>query len=225
LKDIGGGGDAVKGLSLPLGLLVVHPEKRGIRALGVAESFRLKGMGRSVLAGVVMRSDLVIDGLGFGYATIGGDDATEGVLRIYRALDRRDINVILLGGAVISYYNVIDVDRVYGETGVPTLSVTYRRSRGIGSIIKRRFPGSWQRKLELYKKLGRRRSILLKTGHLVYARPAGMSEREAKRVLDKFVREGGVPEPIRVARIAAKAALDSMGLWLSQQPPAAPAHP
>jgi endonuclease V-like protein UPF0215 family len=200
--------------------LVIHPEKKGIRALGVAESFRLGGMGRSVLAGVVMRSDLVIDGMGFGYATIGGDDATDGILRIYRALDRRDINVIMLGGAVISYYNVIDVDRIYGETGVPTLSITYRKSRGIGSIIRKRFPEGWQRKLELYRKLGRRRSIRLKTGHLVYARPAGMSEREAKRVLDKFVVEGGVPEPIRVARIAAKAALDSMGLWWAPPTPA-----
>ena len=42
-----------------------HAEKRGIRALGIAESFR-KTSAYSTLAGIVMRRDLEIDGMVFG---------------------------------------------------------------------------------------------------------------------------------------------------------------
>src|SRR2546430_16083129 len=53
----------------------LHLNKPGIRALGVAESFK-EGDLKSRLAGVVMRSGLVIDGFVLGAATLGGDDAT-----------------------------------------------------------------------------------------------------------------------------------------------------
>jgi len=55
--------------------LQVH--KKAVRALGVSESF-VKGISeKSVLAGVVMRADMAIDGFVFSKATVGGMDATE----------------------------------------------------------------------------------------------------------------------------------------------------
>ena len=39
----------------------LHLNKHGVRVLGVAESLR-EGEGASVVAGIVMRGDLVIDG-------------------------------------------------------------------------------------------------------------------------------------------------------------------
>ncbi|MEM4765961.1 MAG: DUF99 family protein, partial [Nitrososphaerota archaeon] len=61
-------------------------QKKGVRALGVAESFRKGIGGRAVLAGVVMRGDFVIDGVVFGECTVGGMDATDGILEMYRSL-------------------------------------------------------------------------------------------------------------------------------------------
>ena len=52
-----------------------------------------------------MRSDLIIDGFVFGSATLEGDDATDSILDMYRRLNRNDINVIIICGAVISLYN------------------------------------------------------------------------------------------------------------------------
>ncbi|MER3602057.1 MAG: DUF99 domain-containing protein [Nitrososphaerota archaeon] len=180
--------------------------KRAIRALGVAESYRRGGLGeRAVLAGVVMRSDLIIDGVAMGYATVGGDDATEAVVRLYRGLARNDINFLLLGGAIISYYNIIDVDRVAEACGRPVVALSYRPTRGIEEAIKRRFPQAWERKVELYRALGRRRRVPLKTGKAVYVRASGLSEASIKPLLDKFVLQGGVPEPVRVARLVARA--------------------
>ena len=67
--------------------------KRAIRTLGVAESFRKELGSSSVLAGVVMRADLVVDGVVLGRCTVGGMDATESILDMWRRLDRNDINI------------------------------------------------------------------------------------------------------------------------------------
>lgn len=65
----------------------LHLNKTGLRALGIAESF-MRTRPCSILAGVVMRADLRVDGLGYARATVGGDDATGAVLEIFRELER-----------------------------------------------------------------------------------------------------------------------------------------
>ena len=54
----------------------LHLEKKGIRGLAIAESFR-QDSEKSVLAGVIVSNDLVVDGFVLGNATIKGDDATD----------------------------------------------------------------------------------------------------------------------------------------------------
>lgn len=184
----------------------VHPFKKGIRVLGIAESFR-KGMDRSVLAGVVMRKDLIIDGVAFSRPKLGGDDATERVLELYKKLERKDINVIMLSGAIISLYNIIDLMHVYESLKIPLISLTYRESRGLEEVIRRRFPDAWARKVELYRRLGERESISLKTGKRIFIRRFGLEKEDAIEVIESFLLQGRYPEPVRVAGLLARAAL------------------
>jgi uncharacterized protein len=181
----------------------VHPNKRAIRVFGVAESFR-KGDRSSVLAGVVMRSDLVIDGFCFGRAEVGGDDATDSILAMYRLLKRGDVNVIMLSGCIISNYNIVDVDVMAEETARPVICLTYRESPGIEGAIRSRFEDA-EEKVARYRMLGERIRIVLRTGQAVYARLASISEPDARRVIESFTLQGGVPEPLRVARLIAHA--------------------
>ncbi|MGI0084194.1 MAG: DUF99 family protein, partial [Nitrososphaerales archaeon] len=92
----------------------LHLEKKAIRALGVAESFHAKDK-FSTLAGVVMRSDLVIDGFVIGKTKVSGSDATSSLRRLYIKLNRNDVNALLLSGSVLSFYNMIDVDSLCEE--------------------------------------------------------------------------------------------------------------
>src|ERR671923_2689976 len=126
----------------------VHPEKKGIRVLGIAESFK-KFSNTSILAGVVMRRDLVIDGMVYGTATIEGDDATNSIISMHKILARDDINCILLDGLVISMYNIIDGEQVAGETGLPVIAITFEDSEGLENSIKQHFD-DWQDKLARY---------------------------------------------------------------------------
>jgi len=186
--------------------LRLHLNKPGIRALGVAESFR-KGQKRSVLAGVVMRSDFIIDGVAIGRTAVGGDDATSSIARLFKMLRRNDINVILVSGAILSLYNIIDVDLVAEKTHLPVVCLTYKETAGIEGSIKRHFPVGAEKKLEAYSKLGKRLGVRLHTGHRVYVRTSGIEPDSAKPVLDLFTIQGSIPEPVRVAKLLARALL------------------
>lgn len=185
-------------------------EKRGIRALGISESFKKEAGRKSILGGVVMRSDLIVDGIIFGAATLEGDDATDTILNMLRSLNRNDINVIILSGAIISLYNIIDIDMVGEETGIPTICITFEESEGLEYSIKRHFPRKWEKKVEEYRKLGRREIIHLKTGYQIFVRTHGLDLDETKLTLDKFTLQGAVPEPVRLARLLAKAKLEAI---------------
>jgi hypothetical protein len=183
----------------------LHVHKKAIRALGISESFT-KGVSReSVLAGVVMRSDIVIDGFVFSAATVGGMDATEKIAAMHRALGRDDVNLLMLNGCVISWYNVVDLHRVAEETGLPLVCVTYEESEGLEKYFTELFPQDGASRIEVYRRNKARTPIELHTGHTVYARFIGMSQEEAKGILNKYTLHGAVPEPLRVARLLARA--------------------
>jgi endonuclease V-like protein UPF0215 family len=184
--------------------LVLHPGKKAIGVLGVAESFRPTAK-KSTVAGVVLRTDLVVDGFVFGAATVGGDDATDALLRMYRKLKRGDLNLIMLAGCIISRYNIVDLDELARRSGLPVVCLTYNESRGIEDAIRRHFDHP-EGRIESYRRLGARSPVLLRTGHRVYVRTAGISDTDAKSVLDAFTLQGGVPEPVRLARLLARSA-------------------
>jgi endonuclease V-like protein UPF0215 family len=184
----------------------LHLNKPALRCLGIAESF-VRSRPYSILAGVVMRADRRVDGLAYARATVGGDDATEAVLQIYSDLDRSDINVLLLSGAAISWFNIIDIEEVFERVQKPLVCLTYEESPGLEEYIREYFPQP-EEKLCRYARLGARVSVRLKTGFEVYVRALGMTAFEARILLNKFTLDGRVPEPVRVARRAARAALN-----------------
>jgi len=181
----------------------IHLEKKGLRGLVIAESFK-PGDKRSRLAGIVMRRDFVIDGFVFGHCAIGGDDGTDSVLKMYSKLGRDDINFVLVSGVIIAMYNIIDVGTIHKETGLPVIGVTYEESKGIESAIKHHFPDSHKEKIEKYNKLGRRSKVRLHTGYDIYLRTEGCTLKEAQKLLDHFTLQGAIPEPLRVAQLLAK---------------------
>ncbi|MCX6686379.1 MAG: DUF99 family protein [Methanoregula sp.] len=179
----------------------MHIPKKGLRALGVAESY--SGRTQSTLAGVVMRKDMRIDGIVFGTATVGGMDATDTVVGMVQALMRRDINVIMLSGCVIAWFNVIDPAVVFQKTGIPVIGITYEESDGLSKDILHHFPHDTCR-LAAYERLGDRIPVVLHTGQTVFLRGWGIELSDASRLCNDFTLEGKVPEPLRVARLCAR---------------------
>ena len=170
----------------------LHLEKKGIRGLAIAESFSQDSK-KSVLSGIVMSTDLIIDGFVMGHSTVGGDDATDAILDMCKRLDRPDVSFLLISGVVISLYNIVDLKRISEEAGLPVIGVTYEESEGIEDAIKHHFADSYKSKLAKYSKLVSREKITLHTSHNLYIRKEGCTILEAKQLLDKITLQGSVP--------------------------------
>ena len=173
--------------------------KKGVRVLGVAESFE-KTDSESVLAGVIMRGDLRLDGFGVCFPTVGGLDATAKLLSLYENLNREDIRVWMLGGHAISWFNIVDIVTLNAETNTPVISVSYNPSEGIEKYLIEYFPDDWEKRIELLKSSGERVEVQLSTGHSLFLNVAGIGLSRAKKLVDNFTLDGRVPEPIRAAR-------------------------
>ena len=184
----------------------LHIEKKGIRGLGIAESFREKDK-ISSLAGIVIRRDFIIDGFVFGHTTIEGNDATDSILQMYKNLHRDDISFLMISGLIISMYNIVDIKKIWNELKIPILGITYENSKGIEDAIKFHFPDSYESKTKAYHDLGERTKLTLHTGHDLYVRIGGCTVQETKSLLDAFTLQGSIPEPLRVAQMLARTKL------------------
>lgn len=178
--------------------------KKAIRCLGISESF-IKGVSeKSILAGVVMRSDLIVDGFTFSTTIVGGMDSTEKILEMYRNLNREDINFLLLNGCVISWYNIIDLNKLAKETSLPLICITYDKSEGLEKYFEELFPKDKEERIRIYNNNGPRSLLSLFTGYNVYVRFFNTNVNDVKKILTKFTKNGAIPEPLRLARILAR---------------------
>jgi uncharacterized protein len=184
----------------------IHPEKKGVRVLGIAESFT-KNAKFSTLGGVVLRRDMLVDGVVLGRTLVGGDDATKQIISMFRKLDRNDVNCIMINGLIISLYNVVAGEKILETTGIPVIGVTYQDSPGIEDRFFHNFAKSEaDRRVEAYRNLGNREHITLKTGMMVYVRSWGIGPVQTLHILNSFIIQGKIPEPLRIARLVSRAA-------------------
>ena len=181
----------------------LHVDKKGIRVLGLAESFNQKDL-RSNWSGIVMRRDLVVDGVSFGSSTIEGNDATDNIVNMWKKLNRNDIGCIFLDGLVVSMYNIIDGRSICEITGLPVVAITFRDSKGLEGSIRYHFCTQSTDRIRRYNMLGDREPVLLKTGKKIFIRYWGSSYEIVTTLLNSFTLQGSIPEPIRLAKLIAR---------------------
>ncbi|PSQ25459.1 DUF99 domain-containing protein [Halobacteriales archaeon QS_9_67_15] len=179
--------------------------KRGVRALGVAESFHDE---RSTVAGAVVRADRVVDGFAFDTCAVGGTDATETVRSLVDDLDRADVRYVFLAGIAPAWFNFFDLPRLREHVDRPVVSVSFEESAGLEPALRKAFDGrALASRLAVYRRQPERRPVSV-GAETVYVRAVGIGGEEAAEVVRAFTPEGGRPEPLRVARLAARAADD-----------------
>ncbi len=179
--------------------------KPGVRALGIAESYRAE---RSTLSAAVVRADRVVDGLSFTSCTVGGTDATDAVGSLVDRTLREDVRYVFLGAVAPAWYNVLDISTIHQRADRPVVAVTFEASDGLETGIREAFSGDeLEERLALYRSLPPRREVSVgeRPDETVYVRSVGLESSEAAAVVRAFTPEGGRPEPLRVARLAARA--------------------
>lgn len=179
----------------------IHYSKKGIRVLAIAESFERFDK-KSILAGIVMRRDLVVDGIIYTDTIVGGNDSTDKVLSMVDRLGRNDINCVLLGGLIISLFNIINGKYINEITRLPVIAISSKRSLGLKNSI---CGINKKQKIKDYLKLEERKPLKLWTGKTIFVRHWGLTFNDTSNLLNSLVIQGGKPEPLRLAALAARA--------------------
>ena len=182
----------------------IHLEKNALRAMGIAECY-FPNSKKSTLCSVVMRSDLVVDGCTYGKSTVGGDDITKNISLMYKKLNRDDINCIMILGSIMSSYNVVDLNFLNKLFNLPIISASLKSPKNLENNFKEKYPNSWKNKLKIHTKNGISQKIKIKTEYSIYIQFSGISLFDTKKILDKFILQGSVPEPLRLAKLFARA--------------------
>lgn len=177
--------------------------KPGTRALGVAESYRDS---TSTVAGAVVATNRAVDGFAFETCTVGGTDATETIMALEAQLDREDVQYVLVSGIAPAWFNLVDLERLSDTLEQPVISVSYEASDGLETSIREAFDDeAAERRLSTYRALpGRHRFDVGE--HTLYLRSVDLDADRAARIIREFTPADGRPEPVRVARQAARAA-------------------
>ncbi len=178
--------------------------KPGSRAIGIAAS---DGPTRSQLCGAVVRADRVVDDLLFTRCTTGGTDATDALCGLLAQLERPDVRWLLLAGVAPAWFNLIDLHAVHAVADRPVIAVSFEASDGLEEPLEAHFSG---KELEMrrsrYRHLPEQHPIDVGSETL-FVRTIGIDIESASGVLTAFTPEAsGQPEPLRVARLAARAA-------------------
>jgi endonuclease V-like protein UPF0215 family len=179
--------------------------KPGARALGLAVSTP-PGAAPVVatVAAALVRADRAVDDLAFSTCTVGSTDYTDAVVDAVESLGREDLQYVLSAGVAPAWFNVLDLRRVHEAVDRPVLSVSFEASPGLADALREHFSGDdLERRLDTYERQPPRVAV---PGLDAWVRAVGVDADEAVAVVRALTPAGERrPEPLRVARIAARA--------------------
>lgn len=178
----------------------------GARALGVAFSGDGDDSGSLVACAAVVRADRVADGLALDARPVTDGAATAAVRSLLARIDRPDASHLLVAGVAPTWFDVVDLDAVHAAADRPVLAVSFEPSPGLADAIDEAFTGEARAaRRARYDALPSRRRVDVGERRL-FVRALGCGPDEAARVVRAHTPEGqGRPEPLRVARLGARA--------------------
>lgn len=177
--------------------------KPGLRVLGIDDGPFAFGDATAPVAGVVMRADGYLEGVMLTRVTVDGDDATARLAELVRgSRHRAGLRALLLDGAAVGGFNVVDTRALAADTGLPVVTVTRDRpDRAAVEAALRKHFDDWERRLVLLAPTFAVRN----SDHTVHC-SATCARDEAAELVRATTLRGALPEPLRVAHMVASAA-------------------
>ena len=185
---------------MPQSVWLVHNMKSNLRILGIDDSPFLRHDLTCFLVGVVMRLDFYIEGLMMREIHVDGDDAPEVISEMASTRAGSGCNMIMTNGITFGGFNIIDPQALYERLKKPVITITNRSPdmETIKSAISKYLHS--QSLIDLIDRLSIEK-IQVSPGHLVYVNRAGISAVDARSLIRKTIRQGAVPEPLRMAHL------------------------
>lgn len=182
---------------------VIKPE---IRVLGVDDGVFKPHTRRLVpVVGVVFRGGYWLDGVMHTKIRVDGFEATDKISSmIVGSPHYKQLRVIMLNGITFAGFNVVDIKRLNSKTRLPVIAVT-REKPNLDEIREAigRLPRSHKR-WEAVLNAGEIYEVSVKgKEERVFMQIAGISEDDARKILNLTSTRSNVPEALRVAHIVA----------------------
>lgn len=177
--------------------------KQQIRLLGIDDSPFTFTEKYTTVIGVIMRGGEYLEGVMKNQVSVDGTDATYICKEMIASTrHRKQLKAMMLDGAALGGFNVVDIEDTYASTGLPVITITRDKPdfEKIKFALQKNFE-DWNERFDLMRE-GKLHKV--KTLHNpIYVKSAGISIEETKEIIKLSTIRGVVPEPIRVAHLIA----------------------
>jgi endonuclease V-like protein UPF0215 family len=156
----------------------------------------------------VITTDNSIERFFVDHIRVDGRDATRTIASFVRCI--RKANLILLPSISLGGFNVVSPHELHKETRLPILIVNPVRPNmhDVRRALQRHF-SDWRERIHVFDLMGSPDILRLTPNDRIYFYCVGLPRPKAMRILRHLVRFGKKPEPLRIARIVARALSDS----------------
>lgn len=158
-----------------------------------------------LVVGAVIRLLDYLEGVMKTEIRVDGTDSTDRLLQLLKnSRYLEQLELIMLDGIALGGFNIIDLERLHKETGIPVCTVTRDRPDmdSIQSALKQKFD-DWRERWSLIENI---ELVEVETGHNpLFVSQVGMEIDELKGIIRKSTVIGALPEPIRIAHLIASA--------------------
>jgi len=177
--------------------------KDEVRVLGFDDGPFKRGDKTTLVVGVVFRGGRWMDGVLSTKVAVDGLDATEKLISLIRTLRFEDVRVVMVDGIAFGGFNVVDIWRIYEETGLPVIVVVRDMPDfpDIRSALKH-IP-DYEIRWGIIKKAGKPKPVETRPGKNVFIQAAGISSKDAEAIVKLSATRSLLPEPLRAAHIIA----------------------
>lgn len=178
--------------------------KDEVRILGFDDGPFKRGDAETLVVGTVFRGGRWMDGVLSTKVAVDGLDSTDKLLALLGDLRFKDVRVIMLDGIAFGGFNVVDINRLNGEGGLPVIVVTRDMPsfEGIRKALNHLPEGD--ARWALIQEAGKPRPVETRGGKSVHIQSAGIRFEDASAIVKLSATRSLIPEPIRVAHLIAR---------------------
>lgn len=202
--------------------------KKEIRVIGIDDSAFSKSQKSKVLVvGVVMRGGSWVDGILSTKVKIDGNDSTDKIINmINNCRFKTQLRCIFLNGIAVAGFNVIDIEKLNKETGIPVI-VIIRKNPDIETIKETLIKINKTHENQIFSghqksdecervqqahsqvtgffsgqkiKLIERAGNVMKIGE-IFVQLKGIDLEKARKILKLTCTRSFIPEPLRLAHL------------------------
>jgi hypothetical protein len=177
--------------------------KKEIRILGIDDSNFTRDDQDVLVVGALLRGGFWIDGVVSTHIERDGLNATEKITNMVLKARYKDVRAIMLKGITLAGFNLVDIEKLNQDTGLPVV-VVMRRLPDMNAIEKALTNLNFKTKrLEIIKKAGQIYEGKVQGDSDIFFQFKGIEEDDARELIRISSMHSNIPEPLRVSHIIA----------------------